>query len=88
MTKALIVLGPGMGEQNKVEIDGCNLANITKAISVVMDAGSIPEVKLWITAHGCDIDAEGNLTLNTIDIPHKIARKIYDSLKARFEVKP
>lgn len=86
MTKAHFILSPMVGSHNKIEIDGHELSDITKSIRFTMTAGGLPEIELEVFARECSVDADGVVRLDTTGIPDDVAREIFETLKARFEL--
>lgn len=82
--KIHLVLCPGIGAKNKIEVDGHRLENITSTVSLEAAAGGLPEIKLKVFAEECIIDAEGVVRLNTTSIPDDLAWEMYVTLRERF----
>jgi len=85
LIKSRFILTPTAGPENKIEIEGHDLTNITSALQIRMSAGRIPEVTLDVYALKCEINTEGIIYFDSTEIPKEYAREIYETLKKRFE---
>lgn len=85
MIKSHFILTPRIGLENKIEVEGHDLTNITSALQIRMSAGQIPEVTLEVYALSCEINTEGFVYFDSTGIPDEYAREIYETLKKRFE---
>ena len=88
MKKAIIELSTqGTGFANKVEIDGKELGNLTQAINISCTTGDIPRITLDMFMFEGEITIEGEIYINAIPVDDYIGRKIYESLKGKYEEK-
>lgn len=88
MHKLLIRYKPGIRSGNSVTVDGFELANITKSISMEITAGHIPEVNVKLSFLDVEIEADGSVFFDTSEIPEGLAKSLYQKLHEKFGQQP
>lgn len=85
MSRIEIKYRPFGGGENKVAVDGFDLANVTRGIMIRFDAHDPADINLRLAiTSDIEIDTEGRLLIDDAEIPDSIARSLYSALQKRF----
>jgi len=83
--KAIINLGTGPGEDNKIIVGERDYSNVTRSIELTASYDTSTTLHMTILLDKAFVSAEGELFINAEPVSDEVGEAIYKSLKQRYE---
>lgn len=86
MQKIEIKYRPGLRGDNIVRIDGVDFSHMTAGVSVRMEAGDVPTIRLNLIPRAIEISTDGVVEFDHIQMTDELQRALYRYLDAARQI--